>query len=150
MFLDILSKLGINETLWTQLVIFLVAYIVLRALYFKPFLSVMEKREKEGMGKKEKAEQALQEAEKEELRYREELSIVRKEARQKQEEKLSQAKLRASEEVLRARNTNKKKMEEVQTEIKEEVEKNMAELEKQSEKISEEFVQKLIKTEASP
>ena len=146
MFENILSQLGINETLWTQLAIFLIAFAILRTFYFKPFLSVMEKREKEGKEKRKEAEKLLLQAEQEELRYNGELSLARKEAAVEQEKKFSEMKGRASEEILKIKASNKQKMEQARTGIEKEIGENTVDLEKQSEKLSEEFIQKLIKT----
>lgn len=60
--MDILNSLGVNNTLWIQLVCFLVSYAALTQLVLKPYLAAMHEREKRTVGNEEAAGRLLEEA----------------------------------------------------------------------------------------
>ena len=60
--MDILNSLGVNSTLWIQLVCFLVSYAALTQLVLKPYLAAMHEREKRTVGNEEAAGRILEEA----------------------------------------------------------------------------------------
>ena len=141
MLVNILSQLGIDETLWIQLGVFLLIFMVLRTLYFRPFLSIMERREREGEGKRKEAEVLLKKAKEEESRYERELFFARQEAKREQEENLSKVKEETARELMEVRQANKKKMEVAREEIGKEA--SAIDFEKQSENLSKGLVEKL-------
>src|SRR5579885_2037149 len=44
--MNVLTQLGVNQTLWIQLVLFLVTYLFLSQFLFKPYLRVIHARKK--------------------------------------------------------------------------------------------------------
>lgn len=60
--MEILSSLGVNDTLWIQLACFLVSYAALSQLVLKPYLAAMHEREKRTVGNEESAVRLLEEA----------------------------------------------------------------------------------------
>lgn len=58
----IINSLGVNSTLWIQMLLFAVCFAVLYFLIFRPYMSVFDEREKRTVGSEESAEKALEEA----------------------------------------------------------------------------------------
>ncbi len=54
--MEILSQLGLNQTVWIQLIFFLICYVFLSRYLFKPFLRNLEHREKNTGGSIEEAQ----------------------------------------------------------------------------------------------
>jgi F0F1-type ATP synthase membrane subunit b/b' len=67
--MDILTKLGIDYTLFYQLAIFIVAYFALSRLLFKPYLKAYHKRLEATFGGQEAAEKINQEAQELHVKY---------------------------------------------------------------------------------
>ena len=60
--LSLLSALGVNETIWIQLGCFLVSYVALTQLIFKPYLKAYHERENRTVGGEETAIRIIEEA----------------------------------------------------------------------------------------
>ncbi len=60
--LSLLTALGVNQTLWIQLGCFLVSYIALTELIFKPYMKAYHEREKRTVGGEEFAIRIIEEA----------------------------------------------------------------------------------------
>jgi len=58
--LNIMKALGVNETLLVQMAIFLVTFVILRALVFKPYYLAFEGRHKATEGNEEEAQKVMQ------------------------------------------------------------------------------------------
>ncbi len=59
---NLLAALGVNETFWIHLGCFLVSYVALTQLVFKPYLRAFAEREKRTVGSEETAVRLVQEA----------------------------------------------------------------------------------------
>jgi F0F1-type ATP synthase membrane subunit b/b' len=59
--MNILTALGVNSTLWIQLGCFLVAYVALTQLVFKPYMAAFHERITRTIGNEEYAQRILQE-----------------------------------------------------------------------------------------
>ena len=59
---SLISALGVNETIWVQLGCFLVSYIALTQLVFKPYLKAYHERENRTVGGEETAVRIIEEA----------------------------------------------------------------------------------------
>lgn len=66
---SIIHSLGINETLFVQMAIFIVVYSILKALVFKPYHRAHEKRQNATVGNTETADKLAQKAREVEARY---------------------------------------------------------------------------------
>lgn len=67
--MELLSALGLNSTIVPQFLVFLVAYLALTQLVFKPYLAAFEQRQQATFGNQESAEQILEEAKQIQQRY---------------------------------------------------------------------------------
>jgi F-type H+-transporting ATPase subunit b len=60
--MDILTSLGINSTIWIQLVCFLISYVSFSQLVLKPYMAALNEREKRTVGNEEIAVRLVEEA----------------------------------------------------------------------------------------
>lgn len=60
--MDILTSLGVDSTLWIQLVCFLVSYVTFSQLVLKPYMRALHEREKRTIGSEETAVRMIEEA----------------------------------------------------------------------------------------
>ena len=60
--MELLKSLGIDSTLWSHLACFLVAYLALSTLVFRPYLRAFQEREKRTLGNEEDAVRLIAEA----------------------------------------------------------------------------------------
>jgi F0F1-type ATP synthase membrane subunit b/b' len=59
--MEILTALGVNTTIWFQLACFLVAFLAVSQLIFKPYLAAHQERVRRTAGQEDSAERVLQE-----------------------------------------------------------------------------------------
>lgn len=59
--MEILKSLGVNSTLWIQLLCFLVSYFALTSLVLKPYMAALREREKRTIGSEEAAVRLIEE-----------------------------------------------------------------------------------------
>lgn len=60
--MELLTALGVNQTVAIQFILFLVVYIVLNKALFTPYLAALDERRSRTEGQSEKAEQFMEEA----------------------------------------------------------------------------------------
>jgi F-type H+-transporting ATPase subunit b len=60
--MEIFTKLGLNETLFLQMAVFLVVYVVLNRVLFKPYFAAYTERRMRTVGQSEAAERYVNEA----------------------------------------------------------------------------------------
>lgn len=60
--MEILTSLGVNDTLWIQLACFIVSYLVFSNLILKPYSAALKEREKRTVGNEETAVRLVEEA----------------------------------------------------------------------------------------
>ena len=142
---DILTQMGIDDTVWIQLVVFSILFIVLRFLFFGPFLRLIELRESATLGEEAEANELNRKAEEQETGYKEKLSQVRQTARSAHDDLIAAKKTEASGTVAEARSRNKGNIEEARAEIMQESARTLEELKGQVDIISGMFVKKLMK-----
>ena len=97
----ILDQLGLNQTFFYQFGIFLVAFALLSQLYFKPFLKIIEARNKAIHKNREEADAAIAEAKAMLESYQTQIRAERQQAKKQLEDALSEAR-KEEEKVLGA------------------------------------------------
>ena len=60
--MEILSSLGVDSTFWIQLVCWIISYLALSQLVFKPYMRALHEREKRTFGNEEHAARLIQES----------------------------------------------------------------------------------------
>jgi len=97
----ILEQLGLNQTYFYQLGIFLVAFLLLSQLYFKPFLKIIEARNKAIHQNREEADAAIAQAKEMLESYQTQIRAERQAAKKQLEDALADAR-KEEEKVLSA------------------------------------------------
>ncbi len=146
MLAQVLSQLGIDNTLWYQLAIFIIFFVVVRFLFFKPFLELILMRKTKTTGVEGEASTLVKQAEDKEEEYRQKLYAARVQARRIRDEILQESKDKASVTLALARKAAKNRIESGREEIIKESEKAMKDLESHVGKISSLFVDKVMKS----
>lgn len=105
---DILQQLGLDKTFFYLFFIFLVFFLILSNVYFKPFLKLFQMRHKHTVQDREAAEKMLAQADAKFADYQKRLHDERLEARADYERLLAEAKKQEAEILADARNEAKK------------------------------------------
>lgn len=141
--LGILQSLGANETVWLQLVLFLVAYIFLSKVLFKPYLEAYIERKKRTEGNQQIAERVIAETQELEHVYQKKARSLNTEHKQIYDQSRSQAIHEHSELVNKAKANAKTILEETKANIAEEIKKAKAELQSEAPAVSRSIVNQL-------
>ncbi len=100
---SLLQQLELNSTLFIQLAVFIVMFLVLSNLYFRPFQRLLEARHKRLVEDREAAEKLLLQADSRFEEYRARLAAERATARSEYDRIMAQAKKEEAEIISRAR-----------------------------------------------
>ena len=104
----ILEQLELNQTFFIQLVLFAVLFLLLKPLYFKPFLKLFEARHKSTVADQEAAEKLMADAQAKLDEYKRKLSEERAAARKEFDALIDQAKKEEAAFLQHAREEAKK------------------------------------------
>lgn len=104
----ILEQLELNQTFFIELVIFAVFFTVIKHVYFKPFLNLIEMRHKKTVADREAAERMMAQAQLRLEEYKNQLVQERQNARKHFEEILNQAKKEEAKILSQAREEARK------------------------------------------
>ena len=121
--MELLTALGVNQTVAIQFIIFVAVYVVLNKVLFTPYIAALEERRSRTEGQSEKAEQFLEEAK----TLQEQYSLRARELNDKQKQVYDQARAEAMkkyEEIISAaREKSKNTVESAQKNLKSELQK---------------------------
>ena len=131
---DLLNQLGINSSFLFQFVIFILAYGVLSRFLFKPYLKILEQREKRTLGGQTEVKSLLEEEEKVYRTYKNKLQDLQQQisaffqkaehsAKQNCEEKLQTAHKKRQQQLVDLQEKLKKQLGEEETKTEEEAQK---------------------------
>ena len=104
----ILEQLEINSTFFAQILIFTVLYFILKFSYFKPFMALFEKRHKETVSNRERAEKLLEQVLEKQKEYEALISEGRLQAQREADEIIASAKKEEANLIAHARDEMKK------------------------------------------
>lgn len=121
--MELLSALGVNQTVGIQFIIFVVVYIVLNKVLFTPYIAALEERRSRTEGQSEKAEQFLEEAKTLQEEYTKKSRELNDQQRQVYEQARGEAMKRYEEIVTSAREKMKATVESAQKDLKVELQK---------------------------
>lgn len=145
MVIDLLNQLGVDRTLWVQLVVFVVFYAWIRFVLFPPFVRLLERRESQTSGLSSEVETLNKQAEEKEAELAQRLSEVRREAANEREKSIGEAKAVSHEQVDRARRAAKERIEEARARVEQEQAAELVNLKQQAQELSDLLVNKLTK-----
>lgn len=121
--MELLSALGVNQTVGIQFIIFVAVYIVLNKVLFTPYIAALEERRSRTEGQSEKAEQFLEEAKALQEEYTKKSRELNDQQRQVYEKARGEAMKRYEEIVSSAREKMKATVESAQKDLKVELQK---------------------------
>lgn len=125
---SILQSLGINQTIFIQLGLFVAIYLILTRVYFKPFMKLIELREQRTKEDKESAKKLLIEAEEKFAEYQALIRKAKEEAHAVFDDVVSKAKSKEREILEQSKNEVKNINQEALSELnnkKAEIKKNL-------------------------
>jgi len=111
MITDLQQQLGIDSSFFTQFLIFLLIFVWLQLVFFKPFLSLIQKRESQSGGLSEEAAKLEESASRDEAQYRDALTAARRKASAERDRVLGEARKVANDSITEARAHSKSKLE---------------------------------------
>jgi F-type H+-transporting ATPase subunit b len=144
MIADLQQQLGIDSSFFPQFVLFFVFFLFMRAIYFAPFLRLIEKREGQSGGLSDEAGKLHEESARLEAEYQEALVGARRRAAAEREALLAEARKRGAETVAQARAQAKVKLEQAREAAAKSAEGELASLKAQVSPISSALVSKLM------
>lgn len=147
--LGILDTLKLNNTIWIQLGCFMVAYLAMSQLLFKPYYEAYRKRQERTVGGEETAEKLTQEALEMQESYEGKLRAVNAEFKTIYDQEKSEAQKSFNDKVAGARKEAEGVLEETRTQVATKVVDVQKDLEKEIPAISSAMASKLIGKEIS-
>jgi F-type H+-transporting ATPase subunit b len=105
---NIAQQLGIDSSLFVQLAIIIVVYFLLSAIFFKPFLKLIEARHKKTVEDREAADKLMHQAEAKFEEYKKRLADERTAAKKEYETAIEQARKEEALILAQAREEAKK------------------------------------------
>lgn len=142
---NILDQLGVNNTIWIQFVIFTAAFLILKYLFFRPFLKVILERENQTEGVTKTAEELNINSATKEKEFQEKMRVVREQAAEKKDSLLSVAKAESSAKIEEARKQHKDSIEAARKKIEDELDESLNDLKDRVHGFAQLFVEKVTK-----
>jgi F0F1-type ATP synthase membrane subunit b/b' len=142
---NLIIQLGIDHTLWTQLVVFVAFYCWVRFVFFPPFLRLIEARKAMTLGLVSQTAELNKQAEAKELELSLKVADVKKQAAAEREKEIASAKAVAHQKLEFARKSAKLKLEQSRVAANNQQDVEMGGLKSQANEFSDILVDKLIK-----
>ncbi|MDR3607512.1 MAG: ATP synthase F0 subunit B [Oligoflexia bacterium] len=141
---EILEQLELNQTIFIQLAIFGVVFLILSRLYFRPFMKLFQARHEKTVQHRETAEKLLLEANQKFESYRKRLSEERVAAKKEYDAVLEEAKKYEAQAMANAREEAKKITQEAADSVSKQREALRAKLAADVDVLAETISQKLL------
>ena len=142
--MEILTALGVNSTIWVQFVCFLVAYVAISQLVFKPYMAAFNERVRRTSGQEESAEQILSEMHSLRSQYEHKARDVNAQFKAIYDQRRTEAMREYDRIVQAARELASKYIEENRQEIQREVEKARKDMVEQSPQVGAAIATRLV------
>ena len=146
MIADLQQQLGIDASFFWQFLNFFAIYLVLRVVFFSPFLKLIQQREGQSSGLSEEAKKLEEEATRLEAQYQESLSLARKKAYAERDALLTTARQESSGLVAAARERSKSRLEQARESASAAASAELASLKTQVSSVSALLAEKLAQT----
>lgn len=143
--IEILTSLGINNTVFYQFGIFFVAFVSMKFIVFKPYLNAYDERVRRTVGGQETAEKLLSEAELKEEAYREEAKKLNNQIKEIFAEQNSKAKKEVEQIMAVAKKEADAQTEEARKELEKSVNTARKEMENLIPEISKDIERKFVR-----
>ncbi|NQY99165.1 MAG: ATP synthase F0 subunit B [Bdellovibrionales bacterium] len=119
--MEIFATLGINQTVFIQFGIFMIVYLVLSNMLFKPYLAAFTKRKEQTVGKTDLAERFIKETEELEAEFATKAREMNKQTKEIFDSSRTEALKKYDDVVLEARGKANKILDAARTEIETQV-----------------------------
>ncbi len=119
--MDMLIQLGVNSTLATQLILFLVVFVALKYLLFEPYFAAFDERQKRTLGKTEQAEKYMAESRSLEEKFAAQARLANDQYRAVFDKSRTEAQKEYAQLVTQAREHAKIKTEDVRQKVRSEI-----------------------------
>lgn len=143
MLADLQKQLGIDATIGVQFITFFVVYLWMRFVFFGPYLKLLEARKHQTSGLKDDATALEEQAGQTEKKYKDGVTLARKEAAAAREKIVFDARTKASHVVDGARKEMKQKMDSARELSQRSAAQGLADLDGQVEALGGLLVEKL-------
>lgn len=143
------SVVDLDATVFIQLVAFLLLFVLLRSILFKPLLNVLSEREKCTEGDVKEAKKRQAEAEEKIKKYERELQRIREKASVEREKIRESGRVKEAEILERAREEVNKVVEEGRETIEEQAQKVRTAMDQEINVISKEIVSAVLGRKAA-
>ena len=105
---DVLAQLGVDQTYFVQLAIFIILFPLLSTIFFRPFQNLFEARHQKTVSDKKAAEDLLEQANQRLSEYQEKIDTARSNAREDYDKVISEVKKEETRILTEAREEVKK------------------------------------------
>ncbi|MCC7404692.1 MAG: ATP synthase F0 subunit B [Bdellovibrionales bacterium] len=146
--MEILTALGVDYTIGIQFIIFVIAYVFLTTLVFRPYHRAFEERVRRTEGNTETAERIIAESKELEVEYEQKARALNNETRVIFDHSRTEAMREYDRMVSQARERAKNIVEKTRSQITFEVEKTRSDMSKEVPGLTKAVVQKLMGQEA--
>ncbi len=140
----IVNALGLNSTVYFQMILFSITFLVLNFLIFKPYLRAAEERESRTFGNEDAAQSLLDEARKLNEEYEKEAKELNAKLKTFFDDARTEAKKQYDEIVSSARSDADKTLSSSRAELAQQVEKARSEMKNQVGQVGEEMAAKIL------
>lgn len=147
--MELLSALGVNQTVAIQFIIFVVVYFVLNKVLFTPYIAALEERRSRTEGQSEKAEQFMEEAKALHDQYAVKVREMNAQQKDIYDQARGEAMKRYEQIVVGAREKSKNTIEEAQKTLKADLQKIRQQAEQEIPAITSLITERLIGKEHS-
>lgn len=145
--LNILASLGVNSTIWIQLAIFVVTFIVLKEVVFKPYFAKFEIRQERTKGGIEKSAELIEQTKELETKYQSTMRLLNTEIKEIFDTSRAEANKEQEKIIIEARAASKITQDNFRIKLQNEVNKAREELIKQTPTIGQSISDSLLPRE---
>ena len=141
---SIVQSLGLNTTVFYQMVLFFVSYLILNFLVFKPYMKAAQERENRTLGNEESAESFLDQTRKLQEEYEQEAKALNAQLKGFFDTAREEAKKKYEEIVSSARTDAEKTLSASRAELAQQIETAKSQLSSEVEKVSDDMAAKIL------
>jgi F-type H+-transporting ATPase subunit b len=146
MIADLQRQLGIDASFFSQFLIFIFVFLWLRAVFFRPYLELIQRRQGQSEGLSDQASKLEEEASRAELEYADALKKARNRAAAERERLVADARKEANTSVDSSRREAKVRLDQARETAAKNFESDLAGLKTQVGSVASLLVEKLTKT----
>ena len=141
---SIVQSLGLNTTVFYQMVLFFVSFLILHFLIFKPYMKAAKERENRTLGNEESAESFLEQTNKLQKEYEEEARALNAQLKGYFDTARDEAKKKYEDIISSARTDAEKTLSASRAELAQQIETAKSQLSSEVDKVSDDMASKIL------